>query len=87
MFTLNVVVCHMSCLTLCDTTEHRLLGSSVHGISIRILEWIAISLLPGDLPDLGIELRSPVAASRFYNTTELPGSPGKNTQYLFPIPY
>ena len=33
-------------------------GSSVHGILLaRILEWVAIS--PGDLPDPGIEPRSP----------------------------
>ena len=35
-------------------------GSSVHGIlQARILEWVAISLLQGDLPDPGIEPRSP----------------------------
>ena len=34
-------------------------GSSVHGISqARILEWVAMPL-PGDLPNPGIEPRSP----------------------------
>ena len=34
-------------------------GSSVHGISqARILEWVAIPS-PGDLPHLGIKLKSP----------------------------
>ena len=35
-------------------------GSSVHGISqARILGWVAISFLQGNLPDPGIELASP----------------------------
>ena len=33
-----------SCLTLCDTVDCSLPGSSVHGIlQARILEWVAIS--------------------------------------------
>ena len=36
-------VCAQSCLTLCDTMDCSLPGSSVHGISqTRILEWAAI---------------------------------------------
>ena len=36
------------CLTLCDTTDCSLPGSSVHGISqARILEWVAISFSRG----------------------------------------
>ena len=47
-----------SCPTLCDPMDCSLLGSSVHGIfQAIVLEWIAIS--PGDLPDPGIEPRSP----------------------------
>ena len=39
---------------------YSLPGSSVHGVSqARILEWVAISP-PGDLPDPGIEPRSPM---------------------------
>jgi len=35
-------------------------GSSLHGIlQARVLEWVAIFLLQGDLPDPGIEPRSP----------------------------
>ena len=32
-----------SCLTLCDSMDHSLVGSSVHGIfQVRILEWVAM---------------------------------------------
>ena len=48
-----------SCPTLCNPMDCSLPGSSVHGIfQARILEWVAISS-PGDLPDPGIEPRSP----------------------------
>ena len=50
-----------SCLTpdACNPMDCSLPGSSVHGIlQARILEWVAISF-PGDLPDPGIEVRSP----------------------------
>ena len=37
-----------SCQALCDPMDHRLPGSSVHGISqARILEWVAISFAMG----------------------------------------
>ena len=49
-------------------------GPSVHEIFLaRILEWAAISS-PGDLPDPGIEPRSPALAGRFFST-ESPGKP------------
>ena len=33
-----------SCLTVCDTTDYSLPGSSIHGIfQGRVLEWVAIS--------------------------------------------
>jgi hypothetical protein len=57
-------------------------GSSFQGIpQERILEWIAISF-SRDLPDSGIESRSPVLAGRFFteesrNYTEPLGSPPK----------
>ena len=36
--------CVLSCVWLCDSMDHNLLGSSVHGIvQARILEWLAIS--------------------------------------------
>ena len=49
-----------SCPTLCNPRDCSLSGSSVHGIfQARVLEWIAFPS-PGDLPDPGIEPRSPV---------------------------
>ena len=43
----------------CDPVDCSPPGSSVHGIlQARILEWVAIPS-PGDLPDPGIESRSP----------------------------
>ena len=45
--------------TLCDPMDCSLPGSSVHGImQARILEWVAIPI-SRDLPDPGIEPRSP----------------------------
>ena len=47
------------CLTLCDLIDYNLPCSPVPGIlQARILEWVAI-LFSGDLPDSGIEPRSP----------------------------
>jgi len=47
------------CLTLCDPMGYSLPGSSVHGIfQARVLEWVAISI-SRDLPNPGIEPRSP----------------------------
>ena len=41
---------------------------SIHGIfQARIREWVAFPT-PGDLPDPGIELESPVLAGRFFTT-------------------
>ena len=49
-----------SCPTLCDPMDCTQPGSSVHGIlQARILEWVAISS-SRDLPNPGIEPRSPV---------------------------
>ena len=62
-----------SCLTLCDPTDCSTPGSSVHGISqARILEWLPFPS-PGDLPDPGIEPRSPALAGGFL----IPAPPGK----------
>ena len=42
-----------SCPTLCDPLNCSLTGSSVCGIfQARILEWVAIILLQGDLPNI-----------------------------------
>ena len=58
---------HQSCLTF------GALGSSVHGIlQERILEWVAISYIPGDLLYPGIKpasLKSPGLASGFFSTS------------------
>ena len=46
------------CPILCDPMDCSLPGSSDHGVSQgRILKWVAISF--SNLPDPGIELRSP----------------------------
>ena len=48
-----------SCLTLCDPMDCSPPGSSVLGIlQARILEWVPFPA-PGNLPDPGIEPRSP----------------------------
>ena len=60
------------CLTLCDPRDCGQPGSSVHGIlQARILEPFPS---PGDLPDPGIEPKSPVLAGRFLLLSHL-GSP------------
>ena len=47
------------CQTLCNPIDCSPPGSSVHGIlQARILEWVAMPP-PGDLPNTGIEPRSP----------------------------
>ena len=54
-------VAAQSCLTLCDPVDYSLPGSSAHGIfQVRILECVVVSS-SGNLPDIGIELASPVS--------------------------
>ena len=51
-----------SCLIVCDPMNCSLPGSSVHGIRhARIVEWVAISLLKGNLPKPGMEPTSPAS--------------------------
>ena len=51
-----------SCLTLCDPTDCRPPGSSVHGIlQARILESVVMPSSRGDLPNPGIKPRSHVS--------------------------
>ena len=60
-------VCYVaqSCPTLCDPRNYSSADSFVHGIhQARILECEAISS-PGDLPDPGIEPRSPALQADF----------------------
>ena len=48
-----------TCLTLCDSMDCCLPGSSVHGIlQARILDWVAVPFSRGS-PNPGIEPRSP----------------------------
>ena len=50
-----------SCPTLCDPMDCNPPGSSIHGIfQARGLEWAPFPS-PGDLPNPGIELRSPAS--------------------------
>ena len=51
-------LCAQSCPTLCNTMDCSPPGSSVHGISQTILEWVAISF-SRELPDPGVEPASP----------------------------
>ena len=63
-----------SCPTLCDPTDCSPPGSSAHGIlQARIQEWVTIPS-PGDLPNPGIEPRSPVLQADSL-PSELPGKP------------
>ena len=60
-----------SCPTLCDPMDY-----TVHGIlQARILEWVAVSF-SGDLPNPGIEPRSPALQADSL-PVEPPGSPGR----------
>ena len=67
----NVLVTQ-SCPTLCDHMGCSPPDSSVHGIlQARRLEWVAMAS-PGDLPDPGIEPKSPLSpalAGRFFTTS------------------
>ena len=58
----------------CDPMDYSLLGSLLHGIlQARILEWVAISF-PGELPNPGIEPKSPALQADSW-TSEPPGKP------------
>ena len=68
------------CPTLCDLLGCNLLGSSVHGIlQARILKWVAFPS-PGDLPDPGIEPRSP---GKELQADSLPSEPDSFLTYLW----
>ena len=59
-----------SCLTLCESMDYRLPGSSVHGIFSGKNTWLGCHfLLQGNTPDPGTEPASPVSpefAGRFF---------------------
>ena len=63
------------CPTLCDPIDSSPPGSPVPWIlQARTLEWIAIFILQGNLPDPGTEPASPTLAGGFF-TTDPPGKP------------
>ena len=69
-----------SCLTFCNPLGCNLPDSSVHGIfQGRILEWVAISF-SGDLPNPGIQPRSPALQADSL-TFEEPGKPLLHTPH------
>ena len=71
-----VLMCSVtqSCPALCDPMDCSLPVSSVHGIlQARILEWIAVPS-PGNLPNPGIEPRSPALQADSL-PAEPPGKP------------
>ena len=66
-----------SCLTLCNSMDYTLSGSSVRGIlQARILEWVAIPS-PGHLPNPGVRSIS-LALQADSSSSEPPGKPIKH---------
>ena len=77
LFKINCFHCLVAqlCPTLCDPVDCSPPGSSVHGIfQARILEWLLPFPSPGDLPNPGIEPRSPTLQADAL-TPEPPGKP------------
>ena len=71
-----------SCLTFCDPVDCSPPGSSVHGIlQERIWEWVAISF-SRDLPDPGIEPRSPALQADAL-PSEPPGNPRNSFKHFY----
>ena len=72
--TLVYVMRAQSCPTLWDPMDCSPPGSSVHGIiQAKILEWV-VMLSPGNLPNPGIEIQSPVLQADSL-PSEPPGKP------------
>ena len=70
------------CPSLCNPMDCRPPGSSVPGtLQARILEWVAVPF-SGDLPDPGIELRSPALQA-----DSLPYEPLGKPIYMLHISY
>ena len=75
---LYCAVLHQSCLTLCDTVDCSLPGSSIHGGSLGKNNGVGChALLHGDLPNPWIEPRSPALKVNSLPSNP-PGKP-KNT--------
>ena len=74
------VLAAQSYLTLGNPVDCSLSGSSIHGIlQARILEWVTIPF-SRDLPDPGIELRSPVLQA----DSLVSEPPGKSSVIMWP---
>ena len=80
-----VCVCvTQSCLTLCDPMDCSLPGSSVHGIlQARITGVSCPSLLQGNLPNPGIEPKSPALQANSL-PSEPPGKIANNKCQVIP---
>jgi len=73
-FELVKVLVAQLCLSLCDLIDYNPPKSSVYGIS-RQEYWSGLPFpSPGNLPDPGIDLRSPTLRADFL-PSELPGKP------------
>ena len=69
-----------SCPTLCDPMDGSLPGSAIHGIfQASVLEWAAFPS-PGDLPNPGMEPRSPAL-----QTDALPSEPLGKPIYIYNV--
>ena len=81
IFTIGWVgVCVCACyaqswLLLCDPMDCTLPGSSVH-VVFQAIEWVAISSSE-DLPDPGIEPKSPALAGGFFTISAKTGGVGE----------
>ena len=83
LFWVAMKVKSLSGVQLFVTYDCSLPGSSIHGISqARMLEWGPVPS-PGDLPDLGIELRSPTLQADS-SPSEPPGNPSSRDDVFFP---
>ena len=79
MHQIIIVLVTQLCPTLCDPMNCSPPDSTVHGIlQARILEWVAIPF-PGDLPNPGIEPRSPALQADSL-TSEPSEKPSDNTR-------
>ena len=71
-----------SCLTLCNSMDCSLQASSAHGIlQARMLEWVAI-LFSRNLPNRGIEPRSPALQADSL-VSEPPEKPPEKLWYIY----
>ena len=78
---LPACACMLSHIWLCNPMDYGPPGSSVHGI-LQARYWSGLSSPPpGDLPDPGIELASPVSPTLQVNSS--PTAPSRKPSYLY----